>query len=187
MLLQLEIIIWITSGLLMILLPLVWLMRCIIRSVRNKREARLLEITSSSESNISNEVIPGLLDESSMLIDELLIDKDAVLANERDISSPEEVVDSESVIIDAQSPVEIVDKPDDQPEISDDVISQDRMIVEEAIEIIETDIDGDGIVDEVTVIQTATTISANAQDVTQVKRQKSLDMLQFELRSLKDK
>jgi tetratricopeptide (TPR) repeat protein len=57
-------------------------------------------------------------------------------------------------------------------------------MVERTIEVIDIDLDGDGIIDETIIVQTTSTAPS---DIAETKRQKSLEMMQFELRNLKDK
>ena len=58
------------------------------------------------------------------------------------------------------------------------------IMIERTIEVIDIDLDGDGVIDETIIVQTTSTIPS---DIAETKRQKSLEMMQFELRNLKDK
>lgn len=97
-----------------------------------------------------------------------------VLETEETVSEPEELlIIEEEVLI-----------TEDSTAIAEEIV-EDEVIIEETIDVIEVDIDGDGIVDETIIIDTVTT--ASAADLSEAKRQKSLEMFQFELRNLKDK
>jgi hypothetical protein len=61
---------------------------------------------------------------------------------------------------------------------------EESVMVERTIEVIDVDLDGDGTIDETIVVQTTSTTPS---DIAETKRQKSLEMIQFELRTLKDK
>jgi tetratricopeptide (TPR) repeat protein len=60
----------------------------------------------------------------------------------------------------------------------------DIIMIERTIELVDIDLDGDGTIDETIVVQTTT---STPSDLAEAKRQKSLEMIQFELRTLKDK
>lgn len=70
----------------------------------------------------------------------------------------------------------------EQPQENTQEISQDELALEEVIDIIELDTDQDGEVDTVATIHTTA-----PADLIEAKRQKSIEMLQFELRNLKEK
>jgi tetratricopeptide (TPR) repeat protein len=61
---------------------------------------------------------------------------------------------------------------------------EELVMVERTIEVIDIDLDGDGTIDETIIVQTTSTTPS---DIAETKRQKSLEMIQFELRNLKDK
>lgn len=121
-------------------------------------------------------VIAALRDEELLLSES--IDEDEELSQhdiQDDIFIEDIHIDHDQ---DIENIVETLEEPT-TPETSDEIV------VSEEIEVIDIDIDGDGIVDETIIIDTVTV--ASASDLSEAKRQKSIDMLQYELRSLKDK
>jgi tetratricopeptide (TPR) repeat protein len=96
----------------------------------------------------------------------------------------EQMTDSEEIIKEDETEEEYYDETIDNTTYSDDTISQEEeQTIEQTIEVFDIDMDGDGIIDETIVIQTTSVPT----DLAETKRQKSLEMMQFELRHLKDK
>lgn len=210
MLLQIEILLWIVSVLIIIIAPLVRLWRFVIRRYRSSHqqqwestidqqwEEKSSDVVDDQESDSSPDdispddvgdtppvyqdpVIAALRQEEQQTQDDIDWDIQETEDHTQEEQSEDEIIIIEQIVELPEE--EIISEESIEEEIEETI--EDDVIIEETIDVIEIDVDGDGVTDETIVIDTIVTTSA--ADLSEAKRQKSIEMFQFELRNLKDK
>jgi len=133
------------------------------------------------------------LNQVEIIEDEMIIEEIIIVGSEEDV-----IVDDAIIIIEDLSDDTNLNQSTQQSQSSISHLDSDIMILQddpiqvidikvtdtvtqENVEVIAIDMDGDSEIDEVVVIHTSTA------DLTEAKRQRSIEMYSYELRSLKDK
>lgn len=184
MLLQLEILLRVVSVAIIVIVPVIWLLRYIIIQYKARHQWNISDewMDLDQEASIiiddqidiwpmSDEFDTPLHEEKDAHIDPVI----AALRHEEEqyVSNDESSEDSEDADILTINQEESI------------VIGESDLTITQEIDIIEIDEDGDGVIDETIIIQTTT--ASLPSDLAEAKRQKSIDMIQFELRSIKEK
>jgi tetratricopeptide (TPR) repeat protein len=209
MLLQIEILFWVVSVLVIIGAPLIWLWRFIMRKYYPQQEDIMIQDVTDDilESDELGE--DGVLESDEWEVEEeIVVHIDPVIAamrqeeqefarEQQNNAWAEDIIEENTKNEQTQYVLEEDDIVEDYIAPKDNIIEEnivehiqdhsqnsiiEEQVIEDVIDIIELDTDDDGEIDAVATIHTTA-----PADLIEAKRQKSIEMLQFELRNLKEK